>query len=181
MKLAGLKKGVLAAALLGISSLPPAYAQDSGQAYSSIEMFPKLPLSKICTKDKLVGAWKLLMVYEVPAGNELSIFRRNPLQYIIFDADNRYGEFISSLRAVSMREVRSYSITQQKVLQQYVVNKYGILFFYKDGIPVDSLACFVAVSNDPPFEDGQLLLMPPENVARGRMVKVYQKMPLGLE
>lgn len=181
MKLPGLKKGMLAAVMFGISSFLPAYAQDSSLPYSSMEIFPKLPLSKVCSKDKLVGTWKLLMVYELPVGNELALFRRNPLQYIIFDADNRYGEFISTLRAVTMREVRSYSISQQKVLQQYVVNKSGILFFYKDGIPVDSLACFIVASNDAPFQDGQMLLMPPENVARGRMVKVYQKMPLGLE
>ena len=181
MKFASMRNIILSVVAMGMHPFLPAYAQDSYLPFSSADLFPRLPLSKICTKDKLVGIWKLLMVYEVPAGNELALYNKRPLQYFVFEADNRYGDFVSSLRAVSQKDVRSFALNNPKVLQQYVVNKFGILFFYKDGIAVDSLACFVVASSDGPFQEGQMLLMPPENVAHGRMVKVYQKMPLEIE
>lgn len=145
---------------------------------SSFDVFPKLPRSKYCDKNTILGAWKLLMVYEVPSGREIGLYTLRPLQYMIFEPDSRYGEYVSSLRAISPNDARQFAL-DQKAPQQYTLNNSGIVFFYKNAIATDSLACFIVADNDGPFEAGQMLLMPPEKAAGGRrMVKVYQKMPL---
>ena len=148
---------------------------------SSLDVFPRLPQSTFCTKEKLVGTWKLLMIYEVPSGSEIAKYTSNPLQYYIFEQDGRYGEYVSILRAITMKEVRESVITKQQKLQQFTLNKTGLMYLYRDGIVTDSLACFLVASANPPFMTGQMLLMPPEKASRGRLVKVYQKMYPELE
>lgn len=148
----------------------------SNKPTSSFDVFPKLPESSLCTKEKLVGTWKLLMVYEVPSGREIELYTGSPLQYYVFEPDTRYGEYISILGAVTLKAVREMAIDKQKTPQQFLINKDGLIFFYKAGLAVDSLACFLVEKTSPPFRVGQLLLMPPEKAAKGRMLKVYQKM-----
>ena len=142
---------------------------------NSREFFPKLPQSNLCTKDILPGAWKLLMVYESPPAAEMTLYASRPLQYYLFDSAGRYGDYVSSLRDISIDDIRKEVARQQTNLQQYVVNDAGMLFFYKDSIAIDSLACFIVAQDSGPFESGQMLLMPPQRAAKGRMVKVYQK------
>ncbi len=144
---------------------------------SSREVFPKLPPSVTCSKEAVAGVWKLLMVYEVPSGNEIKLYTERPLQYLVFEADSRYGDYISPLRAINTNSIRNYVIADKEP-RQFTLNDAGILYIYKAGIPIDSLACFIAAENSGPFEAGQLLIMPPKNLAKGRMVKIYQKMPL---
>ena len=145
---------------------------------NSRDVFPKLPPSKVCDKNSLVGVWKLLMVYEVPSGKEIGLYTERPLQYMVFEDDNRYGEYISPLRDVAINEVEKVAITSAgKTIQQYNLNDSGQIFFYKNSIATDSLACFISARNEGAFEIGQMLLMPPEKAAKGRkMVKIYQKM-----
>lgn len=143
---------------------------------SSLDVFPKLPESKICDKNAVVGAWKLLMVYEVPSGREISLYTSRPLQYVIFEADSRYGDYISTIRDISAEDARDY-VLADSTISQYNVNNSGQIFFYKNSIATDSLACFIVARNEGPFEIGQMLLMPPEKAAKGRMVKIYQKIP----
>lgn len=144
---------------------------------SSRDVFPKLPPSVVCNNSNINGIWKLLMVYEVPSGREISLYTSRPLQYVVFEADSRYGEYISSLRDVSASEVRN-SVLTQKEAEQFTLNEAGVAFFYKANIAVDSLACFIVSKNEGAFEKGQLLLMPPKNTGSGRMVKIYQKMQI---
>jgi hypothetical protein len=148
---------------------------------SSRDVFPPLPPSSFCTKEELIGIWKLIMIYEVPSGREIELYTQRPLQYFVFEPDSRYGEYTSILNAVTLREVRDSVIENQRQIQQYSLNKSGMVFFYKDSTPVDSLACFLVAKTTPPFAKGQLLMMPSEKSARGRMVKVYQKMYIELE
>lgn len=116
------------------------------------------------------------MVYESPAGIELERYAVNPLQYYIFTGDDIYGEYVGGLSDLAIDEIHDYAINRSKFTQQYVVSKDGIIFFYRNSIPIDSLACFIVVEPVKPFMFGQMLLMPPKNAAiRGRMVKIYQK------
>lgn len=177
-------KNILLALSLSISLLLSPYVQAQAQNQdssvpaptSSLNVFPKLPQSSLCKKEKLVGTWKLIMVYEVPSGKEIELYTNSPLQYYVFEGDNRYGEYVSMLQAITMKEIRDTIIVKQKKLQQFSINKDGFLFFYTDAVATDSLACFMVEKGAPPFRAGQLLLMPPEKAARGRLVKVYQKM-----
>ncbi len=148
---------------------------------SSMDVFPRLPQSTVCTKEKLIGIWKLLMVYEVPSSREMQLYMNNPLQYYVFNSDSRYGQYNSVLHAVTLAEVKNLAINNQRGIQQYSLNQSGVLFFYKDQFAVDSMACFIVAANTPPFMSGQLMLMPPKKSARGRLVKVYQKMFLEFE
>ncbi|MEZ5690320.1 MAG: hypothetical protein R3D71_01480 [Rickettsiales bacterium] len=144
---------------------------------SSLALFPELPPSELCETWKLYGTWRLLMVYEVPPGVELKRYQEAPIQYYVFSGDSRYGEYLGGLRDVSLKEIKEIAMTRQKNIQQFVVSKEGLLFLYKDSIPIDSLACFIVAKDKKPFTRGQMLLMLPEHVAvRGsRMVKVYNK------
>lgn len=165
--------------------LSPSHAQTvsnpTSNPTSSRDIFPKLPPSSLCTREKLVGIWKLIMVYEVPSGREMELYYTHPLQYYVFEADNRYGDYVSVLYAATLKEVKETALSKQKALQQYIIDKSGMVFFYKERIAVDSLACFIVAKATPPFMAGQMLLMPPEKSTQGRMVKVYQKMYMELE
>jgi len=146
------------------------------QPTSSFDVFPKLPPSTFCAKENLIGMWKLLMVYEVPSGREIKFYTNNPLQFYVFNADSRYGRYESILHAITLAEVKRIALSQISNTQQYTLNKNGTLFFYKNQVATDSLACFIVAANAGPFMTGQLLLMPPKKSQRTRMVKVYQKM-----
>lgn len=148
---------------------------------SSRDVFPTLPPSEFCTKEDLIGIWKLLMVYEVPSGHEIELYTQKPLQYYVFEANSLYGEYVSILNAITLKEVHDNVILNQRYIQQYSLNKTGMIFFYKDSVPVDSLACFIVAKTSPPFAKGQMLLMPSQKSARGRLVKVYQKLFMELE
>lgn len=149
---------------------------------SSRDVFPRLPASKLCTKDKIVGLWKLAMLYEVPAGREMKSYVTHPLQYFVFDADLRSAEYKSIIRNINLREVKSLAMANSDLVRQFVVTESGMIFFYKNSIAVDSLACFIVDVNLPPFRAGQMLIMPPEKAAAGvRMLRVYERAYLEFE
>jgi hypothetical protein len=167
-------RGGLAALMVVCSLASAAHAQLS-LPNSSRDVFPSLPPSSRCTKDLLAGTWKLLALYEVPAGREMQLYIKRPLQFNVFSHDGLYSSYISSWRDIPYQNVKREAFAQKGGPQQFVVKDSGIIFFYKDGIAIDSLACFIVAQNDGPFELGQMLLMPPEQAARGRLVKIYQK------
>lgn len=150
----------------------PVHAQEAAAAKG---YFPALPPSVRCTKELLPGTWKLLALYEVPAGAELAAYVTRPLQFYVFSADSRYGSYGGALSDIAPSEVKDAVFSQQKNIQQYVVNDAGMVFFYKDSIAIDSLACFIVAQDGGAFQRGQMLLMPPERAAKGRLVKIYQK------
>ena len=141
---------------------------------SSKDVFPALPQSRLCNSATVQGIWKLLMVYEVPSGNAINLYTVRPLQYLIFDERSNYGEYISTLRDVSLFDVKRDAMFTG-TLQQYKVNNSGIVFFYRNSVAADSFACFIVANPKGPFEEGQMLLMPPPTNTKTRMVKVYQK------
>jgi hypothetical protein len=171
---------ILLALILSVFPLLSCYAQVQKKPTSSLEIFPKLPKSSVCTQEKIAGTWKLLLIYEVPSGRELEIYSTLPMQYYIFrSADGRYGDYMGVLQSMSMAQIQNLAIDKLEDLKQYVVNSSGMLFFYRNRIPVDSLACFIVEEPQPPFMRGQLLLMPPEKSSQGRrLLKVYQRVLL---
>ena len=177
MKTGNTQKKILGL-VFGVALLSSGYAQAQFSSFSpttSVGMIPALPPSEICAKWKILGTWKLLMVYESPPGRELERYVTEPLQYYVFMGDDRYGEYTGGLNALTPEEIRNFILNNQKTAHQFVVNS-GSVFFYKDGVAVDSLACFMVAETLKPFTFGQMLLMPPQHsAASGRMVKVYQK------
>ncbi len=146
--------------------------QDQGYAME----FPELPPSRLCRKGDILGMWKLAMVFEVPAGSELDDFGLYPYQYMLFNDDNTFRMYKSAREELSdagvLREMKNAS---SKVLEQFVVHESGVLYLYKDGVAVDSLACFVVADPLNPFAEGQILFMPPPEEATIRMVKAYNQ------
>ncbi|MFO0388431.1 MAG: hypothetical protein ACK502_01735 [Alphaproteobacteria bacterium] len=167
---------------LEVPELPDAALQNNAQQAprlipnSTEAYFPALPPSRLCTKNDIVGLWKLMMVFENPTGIELSDYSASPFQYFIFEKDDTFASFKGSQSPGSdtnvLNKLRS---NRSKVLEQFVMHDSGVLYFYKDGVSYDSLACFIAANKLDPFSVGQMLLMPPPDKANVRMVRVYQK------
>ena len=156
-------------ALLALGLFPVMASAQPG-ATSSLGFFPKLPPSVLCKKELLPGTWKLVTVYEAPSGPEMALYTVRPLQYYVFTASGLYGTYIAPLRALTHDEARLAALNDTKVPQQYVVNKSGMLFFYKDSIAIDSLACFIVAQDMGAFARGQMLLMPPQRSCPGRLL-----------
>ncbi len=138
--------------------------------------FPALPPSRLCTKNDIAGFWRLSMVYESPTGVELTDFSANPFQYVLFNNDSTFSIYKSTQSEKADAEVlKSMRAKKGGVLEQFVMHESGVLYFYKDGVAYDSLACFIVANRLDPFNVGQMLFMPPPDKATIRMVKVYQK------
>ncbi|MGE0754943.1 MAG: hypothetical protein AB7L92_07250 [Alphaproteobacteria bacterium] len=138
--------------------------------------FPELPPSRVCKKKDVLGMWKLSMVFESPPGIQLDDFGEYPYQYVVF-YDNSITRMQKSAREEKSEAaiLRDMQINTSKVLEQFVVDKSGVIYFYKDGVAVDSLACFIVADPVAPFVPGQMLFMPPPEKADVPMVKVYEK------
>jgi hypothetical protein len=134
-----------------------------------------LPPSRPCTAADMVGLWKMMQVYEAPAGIETEAFKANPTQYIYFQPNNVYGRYNAAGPDMSYDQVRDEIAHHAAGLQQYVVQDSGFLFYYQDKIPTDTQACFIVVTAKDPFVVGQALLLPPKGQIQGRLVKGYLK------
>ncbi len=149
----------------------PSAMQNSSEAY-----FPSLPPSRLCTKRDIAGFWRLSMVFENPTGPELSDYSASPYQYILFNNNDTFSMYKSSQGDVADADVlKKMRDRQGGVLEQFVMHESGVLYFYKDGVAYDSLACFIVANKLDPFNPGQMLFMPPPDKATVRMVRVYQK------
>lgn len=141
--------------------------------------FPALPPSKPCGKTDIDGIWKLVQLYELPKGVETEGFTAKPFQYFFFNNNGTYKESRQT-QNISLESIkRNLLIRDEENVLQYVVHESGIIFFYNNSVPSDSLACFIVANPRDQFKIGQMLLMPPANadgsVPAVRLVKVYQK------
>jgi hypothetical protein len=160
-------------------------AQVAGTPYApppAVGYFPALPPSRPCVKKDMRSAWKLVQVYENPIGTALAQFNAEPFQYLYFDPDTTIREYKSSQQPLSGMEVKQKMMAQQGTLKQYLVHESGIIYFYQDGVAVDSQACFIVANRQEPFVPGQMLLMPPAppegQQAASRVVKVFKRIQL---
>ncbi len=135
--------------------------------------FPVLPPSRPCAKKHMVGVWKLRQIYENPAGNETSAFAAQPSQYLYFNWDDTYKQYKSSTAVDDDAAANQMLNNPSEGLLQYVINDKGIVFFYKNSVSTDSLACFIVANATEQFAAGQLLMMPPMGQSAARMVRVY--------
>ena len=141
--------------------------------------FPLLPPATPCKKNELAGAWKLVNVYESPAGIELSNFNVEPSQYIRFTRESTFKTY-KDIYSISNSDVlQKLERTATDKLQQFVIDELGFLFLYTDGVVEDTQACFIVAADRAPFTKAQMLLMPPApqegQRITSRLLKVYTK------
>lgn len=138
---------------------------------------PVLPPARACKAADLAGLWKLLQVYEEPSGTETAAFQEAQLQYLRFNADSTYGQYLEPFdKGQHLKLVNQGMVQQATGLQQYVVQPDGKMFFYSDGVAVKSQACFIAEKSQNYYREGQMLLMPPSQDSPTRWVKIYTKL-----
>ena len=137
---------------------------------------PDLPASHPCEAADIRGLWKLLQVYEEPSGPETAVFYSAPSQYIEFKNDNTFDTYEKEKdTAINLRDLAEAMKQQNKVLQQYVLQNEGQLYFYRGGVAYKQQACFIAVESNNIFSNGQMLLMPPNPQSLTRWVKLYSR------
>jgi len=138
--------------------------------------FPPLPPSRPCARPDADGMWKLTAVYENPRSSMSTDFASYPHQYILFLRDDTYRTYKDVWGDKSDAQVRvDLEKEQPTVLQQFLVHQSGILFFYKDGAFLDSQACFIVANSKGPYNQGQIILMPPEGQSSVRLAMVYTR------
>lgn len=134
---------------------------------------PALPESRPCTAGDVVGAWRLAQVYENPPDAAMRDFSATPYQYLLFSGDSTYSSYKNISPGDETSIVAQLSAPSQQGLQQFLVQEGGFIFFYRDGIAIDTQACFIVVNPKDPFTAGQMLMMPPQGQSAVRLVKVY--------
>lgn len=137
--------------------------------------FPALPPSRPCTRRDILGIWKLLALYEEPAGSKTAEYQNSPMQYLSFDRDSTYGEVRAGRSDLTVQGVRDALVNQAADMPQFVAQESGFVYFYKKSIAVDTQACFIVVTQEGNFMPGQMLLMPPQGQHAGRLVRSYTK------
>lgn len=138
-------------------------------------VFPTLPPSRRCTRQDILGIWKLLQVYEQPVDGEMSAFQKSPVQYLTFDDDDTFSHYSAGRSDLSIQGLRDAVKLQKKDLLQYVMGDQGMVYFYKNSVATDTQVCFIVANHLGNFLLGQMLMMPPEGQVQGRLVKVYTK------
>ncbi len=149
--------------------------------------FPMLPPSRPCVTADMIGQWKLTAVHEDPPGAEASAFSTNRYQYLLFEKDSIYAKYSSATVSLPPNLVRNTLLEDsQNGLHQYVVGDGGLVYFYNQGIAVDSQVCFIVANERGDFIAGEMIMMPPKGQIKGRLAKVYirytgnnQKRPAG--
>ena len=137
---------------------------------------PDLPPAHPCSQQDVEGLWKLLQVYEEPSGPESAVFYSTPSQYIKFKIDNTFEQYEKEQDApIKLATLEEMMQEQTKVLQQYVVQAGGQLYFYRDSVAFKQQACFIVAESNSFFAEGQMLLMPPNTQSPTRWVKLYSK------
>ncbi|NBX04008.1 MAG: hypothetical protein EBR02_08135 [Alphaproteobacteria bacterium] len=137
---------------------------------------PALPPSRICAQADIIGKWKLLQVYEEPTGPETGVFYSLPSQYLAFNVDSTYDTYEKDKDIqIELEKLKAEMKQQVRGLQQYVMQANGHLYFYRDSVATKQQACFIVVTGNTFFAEGQMLLMPPNPQSPTRWVKVYSK------
>jgi hypothetical protein len=138
--------------------------------------FPPLPPSRPCARPDTDGLWKLKNVFENPRGPTTSDFANNPHQYILFLRDDTYRTYKDVWGEKSSEQVRTeLETTPAANLQQFLVHESGMIFFYVDGVNIDSQACFIVANPRGSYLAGQMILMPPEGRIATRLAMVYER------
>jgi hypothetical protein len=137
--------------------------------------FPPLPPSRPCVGSDLFGTWKLLQVYENPVGQALTEFKAQSFQHLFFRGDNTYVEYKSYYNENENAVNDKVNGLRSTDLQQFLMDASGFLFFYKNGLSIDTQACFIVTNPLGTFMPAEMLLMPPEGQATSRLVKQYTK------
>jgi hypothetical protein len=140
-------------------------------------VFPELPPSEPCKPGDLWGYYRLEKLYEQPAGKESADYQTAPLQFIHFSADSTFrplklAQRINNRRAFYDRFTRK----EDDPMLQYTVHE-GFVYFYNEGRPIDTQACFIVANDFGEFKKGRLILMPPapqegEQIT-SRLLRVY--------
>lgn len=137
--------------------------------------FPPLPPARPCNARDLYGIWELVNVYEEPTGPASANFASIPHQYVMYKKDSIYGKYNSATSAVPASMIEVELDKQQRALHQYLVNESGIIYYYNQGVAVDSMACFIVANRRGPFLVGEMILMPPKGQSETRLVKLYSR------
>ncbi len=158
----------------------PATAANTPQPAASklSNVFPELPPSRPCTHEDLWGYYGIEKLYEQPAGKESADFQAAQLQFLHFAADSTYRSVKLAGRAPSRKAFYDkFKRNEGDPLLQYVVHE-GFLYFYNNGKPLETQACFIVANEQGEFKKGYLLLMPPApqegEVVSSRLLKVYK-------
>lgn len=144
-------------------------------AQARAQGFPVLPAARACKREDLIGMWKLDALYEVPSAIEMNNYSISPVQYILFEPNDTFGKLNAGEQSMEIQNVRDEIARQTSGLQQFVIQKSGMIFFYQNSVAVDSQACFISAAHVGTFFVGQMLLMPPAGQTSVRLVKVYEK------
>ena len=138
-------------------------------------LIPPLPVSAPCKQPDIEGLWKLMHVYEDPAGAETTNYAQTSEQFMLFRPNGIYGRYNDSRALLApkfiIEQINKYSST----LLQYLVQDKGIVYFYQDKVANDLQACFIVTKTDSLFKEGDMLMMPPKGQIQGRLVKHFTK------
>jgi hypothetical protein len=168
---------ILALAQEAIAPAPPSTLPSTNTRNASY--FPALPPSKPCTVGDVVGNWKLVQVFEEPQGAASAAFSYEPYQYLSMTAEQTYKSY-KNMRAENEPVVLSLlQRTEEDGLKQYVIGDSGVVYFYDEGVVMDTQVCFIVSNPRGQFTVGQMLIMPPApadgNVPSVRLAKVYTR------
>ena len=128
----------------------------------------------ICAEPDEVVLASLLATGETTASALLALaLQRAGIPVKVFDAAQ------AGLRTTgSVTDAELLALDTERLpfgLQQFVIQKSGMIFFYQNSVAVDSQACFIVASHVGSFLVGQMLMMPPAGQTSVRLVKVYEK------
>lgn len=158
------------------SNLPPVV--DS----APVSAFPALPPSRPCVANDIDGLWKMVQVFESPAGSHLMRFTSYPHQYVFFKPNAVYANLELMTPPESAQKVADDLLdAPNEPLRQYVLGERGFLYSYVSGAVSDTQVCFIVANATDRFTAGHMLLMPPADRGRtSRLVKVYERMNVAL-
>jgi len=155
---------------------PPSNLPLNGADYYQQQQrqFPPLPPARPCVMKDVLGIWKLISVYEEPSGPEALNFASNRYQYMLFDNTSIYARYASATVSMPPNMAKEELEKQsQDGLHQYVIGENGLMYFYSQGVAVDTQACFIVANDRGPFVIGEMILMPPKGQIKGRLAKVF--------
>lgn len=137
--------------------------------------FPALPPSRPCKVEDLRGLFRLVNVYEDPAGTETTSFQTSPHQFLLFKASSIYMRANIESDNLNPKGIVEYMKEHSSGLSQYLLQENGFVYFYQDSVANDVKACFIVADNKVPFKTGQMILMPPKGQSQVRLVKLYDR------
>lgn len=153
---------------------PPIPTFEPATPANAAPVFPSLPPARPCEQDDMKGLWRLAAVYEDPQGPETTAYQASPNQYSFYKRDNTFGKFNAGRTEMSPKSIFENIQKHTSGLMQYLLQDSGFIYFYNDGVATDVQACFIVSDSRVPFEEGEMLMMPPKGQIQGRLVKVYK-------